>query len=158
MTRLLLIFMTAATVALPAFPSDENRGCSAASKQCELQIRSMLAGRVYLGVRLAESRWGLLVKSVVPDSPAAHAGLKAGDRIFTINGRDLSKADIADFKRVLEEAKTSGRVYFGVARAGSVQRIFARLETMSRDQIEKVIASHLRDAHDIDANARAENR
>jgi predicted metalloprotease with PDZ domain len=142
----IVLMLTAASLAAKPYADDTQR-CTAPAKECEQQIREMLVGKTYLGVKLTESRWGIVVKSVVQDSPAALAGLRAGDRIFAINGRDASKADITEFKKMLSTAKGSGKVSLNVVRAGTVIRIYARLEQMSKEQIDKVVENHLREAH-----------
>jgi serine protease Do len=56
----------------------------------------------------------VLVSSVDPDSPAAKAGLKAGDVITSVNGRSVSEArDVTQELRNTEEGK---EVELGVLR------------------------------------------
>lgn len=144
-----LSFVTTTSMAGP----DELVKCNASARECEQQIRGMLAGKTYLGVKLGESRWGVVVTSVVPESPAALAGLLAGDRIYSVNGVDSSKADVAEFKRMLARAKNTGRISFGVVRAGTVLRVNTRLERMSREQVDKVVVTHFRSAHQLEGPA-----
>ncbi len=61
--------------------------------------------RVYLGTipSYAESNDGLLIDGVRDDSPAAKAGLKAGDRIVKIGTRDIK--DVYDYTYALGEMK-----------------------------------------------------
>jgi predicted metalloprotease with PDZ domain len=152
--RLVAVLALSLVASAPSFAAEELVKCTASARQCERQIREMLSGRTYLGFKLAESRWGIVIRSVVPDGPAALAGLRAGDRIFAINGEDASKADIAEFKRMLSAAKTpNGRISFGVVRAGQVFRATARFEQMSKEQIDKVVAAHLKEAHQVETHA-----
>lgn len=121
--------------------------CAAAATHCQRQIQEMLQGRAYLGVKLQESRWGVEVKSVVPDTPADVAGLRAGDRIFAINGREITGDDLPGVKRALADPAPGGKIYLTVVRYGSVLKLQARVRKLSPQQIEKVIAAHLRTAH-----------
>lgn len=68
------------------------------------------AFRVYLGTipNYADSNEGLLLDGVRDDSPAAKAGLKAGDRIVKLAGRDVR--NVYDYTAVLSEMK-AGQVY-----------------------------------------------
>ncbi len=61
--------------------------------------------RVYLGTipNYADSSDGLLLDGVRDDSPAAHAGLKAGDRIVKMAGRDVR--NVYDYTAALGELK-----------------------------------------------------
>ena len=152
--RRLVALVALSVVASSAIAADELVKCTASAGECEKQIRAMLTGRTYIGFKLAESRWGIVIKSVVPESPAALAGLRVGDRIFALNGEDASKADVAEFKQMLANAKSSnGRITFGIVRAGTVLRITTRIEQMTKEQIDKVVAAHLRDAHQLETHA-----
>ncbi len=66
--------------------------------------------RVYLGTvpNYADSNEGLLLDGVRDDSPAAKAGLKAGDRIVKLAGRDVR--NVYDYTAVLGEMK-AGQEY-----------------------------------------------
>jgi hypothetical protein len=66
--------------------------------------------RVYLGTipNYAESNDGLLIDGVRDDSPAAKAGLKAGDKIVKIAGRDVK--NVYDYTFALGEMK-AGQEY-----------------------------------------------
>ncbi|CAN5676172.1 hypothetical protein BH18ACI4_BH18ACI4_26640 [soil metagenome] len=66
--------------------------------------------RVYLGTipNYADSSDGLLLDGVREDSPAAQAGLKAGDRIVKLAGRDVR--NVYDYTAALSEMK-AGQEY-----------------------------------------------
>ena len=121
--------------------------CSIDRKECERRIREMLSGRKYLGVQIEAKKGSLVIKSVVPDSPASRAGLWPGDRILLLNGFDLTDSTVQRFKEVLGSARHSGRALMVVAREGRLQRVDAKLMEMSRGQIDKVVAAHLKEAH-----------
>ena len=65
---------------------------------------------------LADKHRGILLTSVVPDSPAAMAALRAGDVILKVDDKDIQGAD--DFTWWLEQAGPSTSVEFTVARPG----------------------------------------
>lgn len=109
----------------------------------------MLSTQRFLGVTLRSGKVGVLIKSVVPKSPADRAGLMSDDLIIAINGRDVSRADVRRVKQVLQEAaaKNDGKLNILVTRYGDVRRIHAEMTRMSEEHIRQVVAGHLRDAH-----------
>ncbi|HET9525489.1 MAG TPA: S1C family serine protease, partial [Pyrinomonadaceae bacterium] len=63
---------------------------------------------------LAGQHRGILLTSVIPDSPAARAALRAGDVILKIDGNEIQSTN--DFTWWLEQAGPSSSVRFTVAR------------------------------------------
>ena len=57
----------------------------------------------FLGVEFEEKKSGLFVANVLKDSPAAKAGLKAGDQLKLL--RDSSIDDLGDFRRVIAKTR-----------------------------------------------------
>ena len=143
---LLAILLAAAGV----YAQDAKK-CTVPPKECERQIRAMLTGKRYLGVQIEEVNPGLVIKVVVPDSPAEHADLRAGDRLIAVNGHYTTTATIRDFKQIMEGAK--GSLFIIVQRHGMYKKIDARLEPYSEAQIEKIIAQHLAQSHTATAAA-----
>ena len=74
--------------------------------------------RVYLGTipNYADTTDGLLLDGVRDDSPAAKAGLKAGDRIVKIGSRDVK--NVYDYTYALGEMKAGQEYVFEVIRGG----------------------------------------
>ena len=63
---------------------------------------------------LADKHRGILLTSIMPDSPAAKASLRAGDVILKVDDKEIQTAD--DFTWWLEQAGPSSLVEFTVAR------------------------------------------
>lgn len=63
---------------------------------------------------LADKHHGIMLTSIVPDSPAARAALRAGDVILKVDEKEIQSAD--DFTWWLEQAGPSNFVRFTVAR------------------------------------------
>lgn len=133
--------------------ADEPKHCSASAKECEQQIRQMLTGRRYLGLSVVNLKPGIVVKSVVPDSPAERANFKAGDRLIAVNGQPMTESTVEDFKRVLAGVRDVGTLWVIVQRRGAYKTIEVRLEPYTKAQIDKVIATHLAQSHPATASA-----
>jgi predicted metalloprotease with PDZ domain len=140
--------LAVAVVAMTVAAAEEPKKCSASAKECELQIRQMLAGRRYLGVQIADTNPGVMVKSIVPNGPAERADLRAGDRILSINGHDITQKNVHDFKNELDRSSSvGGRLWIIIRRNGIFMKVEARLEPMSKQQIDKVVSQHLAQSH-----------
>jgi C-terminal processing protease CtpA/Prc len=72
--------------------------------------------RVYLGTipNYADTNDGLLLDGVRDDSPAARAGLKAGDRVVKIGDREIK--NVYDYTYALGEMKAGEEYVIGVVR------------------------------------------
>jgi S1-C subfamily serine protease len=117
-------------------------------------LRGGSADRAVLGVVLAEGSRadtaGVRLESVDPNSPAAKAGLKAGDLITEINGVSLkvAKEDAEDLalgglaqrrlQRVMSRAKPGDEVKLQV-RSGTSSRTVA-VKTASMEELERTAA------------------
>lgn len=154
MSRPLKLAVIALVIGAGALAADEGRKCSASSRECDQAIRQMLSGRRYLGAQLEElTSGGLVIKAIVTDGPAEHAGLAVGDRLMAVNGRMTVEAKIPDFKQILNDASRIGRLFVIVQRHGVARKIDVRLEPFSKVQIDKIVAQHLAQAHTTTATA-----
>jgi predicted metalloprotease with PDZ domain len=152
MKRNLTRAITLLTVAVALHAAaDESRMCQSSARECEQQIRQMISGRRYLGVQLVELQPGLTIKSVLPDSPAENADLKAGDRLIAVNGRSLVGGKVQDFKRIIADAKETGRLWMIIQRRGAYRKVEVKLEPYTKEQIDKIVATHLTQRHPASA-------
>ncbi|MBC9176509.1 S41 family peptidase [Pseudoroseomonas ludipueritiae] len=68
-----------------------------------LQARERRVGQSSLGLRLAAGRRGtVVIASLVPNGPAAEAGLREGDQLVSIDGYPVSARYITDAAELLE--------------------------------------------------------
>jgi S1-C subfamily serine protease len=150
----ILSLLVAGLAAGSLLAAEEPKHCSASAKECEQQIRQMLSGRRYLGLSVVPLKpYGIVVKSVVPDSPAERANFKAGDRLIAVNGQSMTEGTVEAFKRVLAGARDVGTLWVIIQRRGAYQRIEVRLEPYTKAQIDKIIATHLAQSHTATASA-----
>ena len=153
-SRPLQIAAIALLVGACVLAAEEAKRCTLPAKECETAIRQMLSGRRYLGAQLTElDNGGLVIKAIVTDGPAEHAGLAVGDRYMAVNGRSTEEATIRDFKQILNEASRIGRLFVIVSRHGALKKIDVRLEPFSKVQIDKIVAQHLAQGHVTASNA-----
>ena len=86
--------------------------------------------RVYLGTipNYADTSDGLLIDGVRDDSPAAKAGLKAGDRIVKIGNRDVK--NVYDYTHALGEMKAGQEYVIEVVRG--TERLTLKITPLQR--------------------------
>ncbi len=86
--------------------------------------------RVYLGTipNYADSNDGLLLDGVRDDSPAAKAGIKAGDKVVKLAGRDVK--NVYDYTYALGEMKAGEEYEVELMRGG--QRITLKIKPEAR--------------------------
>jgi len=87
--------------------------------------------RVYLGTipNYADSSDGLLLDGIRDDSPAAKAGLKAGDRIVKIDNRDVK--NVYDYTHALGEMKAGQEYVIEVVRG--TERLTLKITPAARN-------------------------
>jgi serine protease Do len=98
-----------------------------AEKQKHVQVVRGFGGGAHLGVTLEDrAEPGAVVTQVQPDTPAAKAGLQAGDVIVRYQGERVEGA--AALARMVRETPAGRRVEIEVERNGSAQTLQATLE------------------------------
>ncbi|HXI14025.1 MAG TPA: PDZ domain-containing protein [Thermoanaerobaculia bacterium] len=150
-TRLTALLM-ALMINGAAVSAGEPKRCSADAKACERAIREMLVGQKYLGVELINSPQGVTVKSVMPDSPAQSARLRAGDIVLVLEGHDLSSLQVREIKKYIEEAKKRGKVMMITRRNGTLTRTDIRFAVMQKKHIDKIVAAHMKESHPTESD------
>ena len=80
------------------------------------QLRQEINSDPNSGLRVAQDQQGILIVRVMPNSPAARAGLRAGDVIQQLNGQAVTKAE--DLQRVVEGSSVGEELRLGLNRDG----------------------------------------
>jgi putative serine protease PepD len=81
----------------------------------------------FLGVSVADATGGALVQAVEPGSPAAAAGIQAGDLITSVDGKAI--ADGTALQQAIRGSKSGTTVTIGITRNGSPTTVKATLGT-----------------------------
>jgi C-terminal processing protease CtpA/Prc len=139
--------LTVVAVTAALFAGEDKQRCNQSARECEQQIRQMLAGRRFLGVVVSDGDAnGVMIKSIVPDSPAQRAELKEGDRIIAVNGHSMRNAKLVEFKETLAGSK-AGSLFLIVEREGALRKFELRMEPYTKSMIDKIVAAHLAQSH-----------
>jgi serine protease Do len=83
--------------------------------------------RAYAGASGVNDAAGCRLTEVDENSPASRAGLKAGDVVLRVNGREIKVA--ATFRRWMDEAKPGETLNLEIKRGEEVLSVKVRLET-----------------------------
>lgn len=86
--------------------------------------------RSYVGVQIANSKDEVLIQRVLPDSPAAKAGLKGGDVLVSIDG--LKPTNVRDAVAAIRSLKPKKSVTFLVRRDGKEKKIKVTPEELGK--------------------------
>ena len=81
----------------------------------------ILMPRGFLGFGLTDPDKNLTIKTVLADSPAAQAGLQAGDEITKVNGKDVKT--LADLRKRFAELKCNENLKVTVRRDQDLKEI-----------------------------------
>ena len=71
---------------------------------------------------------GIVITQVVPDTPAAEAGIQRGDILLTFNGTEVNS--FFEINPLLEDLEAGQEVSLGLTRAGQALSIQVELETL----------------------------
>ena len=107
--------------------------------------------RIRIGLRAAKKKAGVIITKVEPNTPAAKAGLKAGDRILSIGGKPVVEEFC--FRRLIVEYKPGDTVVFGVRRQARTVAVKVKLGRMPEPSARELAKKKLGiDVQDITAD------
>lgn len=90
-------------------------------------LERLLGGGLALGVSVTEDDGHVLVEQVIPGTPAAAAGLEAGDEIRDLNGKRVRSVE--DLREAVASADPGHEYHIEIRRDGDERVLTARRET-----------------------------
>ncbi len=85
-----LIALALLALIMPAY-GDEEWKCDKSTQDCLDGMVTYLANHGYAGIELEPAETGMRVKEVAQNSPAAEVGMKVGDILVTVDGKNLAE-------------------------------------------------------------------
>jgi C-terminal processing protease CtpA/Prc len=144
MKRILLMVAVLA-MALPAVAGGDEYGCKAGTQECLDKMVAHLQKAGYAGLDMEPDHdtGNMMVTEVVPGSPAARAGVKAGDLINSVDGMKMAEMG-EEGHHALEAKMTVGSTHeFTVLRNGKEKSFKVTLEKMPQEMIAKHLGKHM---------------
>ena len=153
-TFVIAIVLSLAAVVLPAIAGEGHaksaeyeKKCGADSQACLDWFANNYKGRGWAGVSLEMSENGLSVSEVHPGTPAAKAGVKAGDVLVAINGVEYAeenKEKMAAFEKQMVPGK---EFTYTIARNGKNKDVSFALAEMPMDVVARMVGMHMLNDH-----------
>jgi C-terminal processing protease CtpA/Prc len=147
--------MCAAVLALAvgAVVAGEHGKCTKSAEECAAMMKEKYQARGWMGVEMDHNEDGSVrITSVVPDSPAEKAGLKADDTLVSINGAVLSKDTIEKVMMNGDDWKIGNTLALGVNRGGNASTVKVTLARIPDTILAKMIETHTREYHEVAKN------
>jgi predicted metalloprotease with PDZ domain len=140
----LLLALVMLVVAVPAFAGGDK--CTAADANDCLSHWGAMKDKGWSGVELDKSDMSVIkVKAVTPGSPAAKAGLMAGDVLVALNGASLTD------KEAVEKAKgewsVGQSVTYTIKRKNAEKQIAIKLDKIPESVFAAMLGKHMLENH-----------
>ena len=98
----------------------------------DLMASGYVTGRPLVGITIKDTGYGLFIGSVVKDSGAEEAGLKAYDMILEVDGQKVSSA--TEVNEIRDKKKAGDYLTFKILRDGETMEIQVRLMEDTEDK------------------------
>lgn len=121
----------------------EGTRCASPAGQCVSRMYGMLTHSAWLGIDTEKTEKGILVKAVVPDSPAQAAGFRGGDVLLAMNGIELTDANKEAIVAAKKALAPGSQATYTVLREGARKQLVATLTPMPRAVIAQRIGEHV---------------
>jgi C-terminal processing protease CtpA/Prc len=142
-----LIVLGLAFAAASALAGDAK--CKYSTQECLDYMAKMYSSRGWVGIMYDtnESSGGFTVMEVVPDSPAAAAGLEKGDVLVRLEGHTLPIKDDELREKVHSRFTPGHSVTYTVSRNGEKRDVTVMLGKFPENLIAEAIGRHMLEGH-----------
>ena len=146
-----IIASIALVLSFVAITAGEAYKCDSDAQTCINKIVQKTAQRGWIGVELDHEGEFLKVKAVIPGSPAAMAGLQAGDEIQAIQGVATNKEHQAELEKTFGAMKPGDKVMAAIVNSYGKSKVTLTLAKVPHEVAAKWLGGHMM------AHAQAEN-
>ena len=149
-TRSLVLAATLAlAVAAPAMAGGDHAKCEMSVDECLASFTKKADNYGWVGIELdeADKTGYMVVKKVVPDSPAAAAGFQVKDILFAMNGVELIDANKDKIKEARGEWLPGQHVVYVLRRYDKDVKVELTLGKMPHDVLAQIVGNHMLEAH-----------
>lgn len=144
MTRSLLALLPCLAFAAPPVVAHEGHAkCDMPVQACLDELASDVKGRGWVGIEMDKSEGPLKIVTVVPESPAAAAGLQAGDVLVSVNGARYDSATPEELKKATTPWKSGTVVTYQVQRGGVERDVKVTLGAMPEKVASQIVGHHM---------------
>jgi len=119
--------------------------CGADAQACLNYFAENYKGRGWAGVSLEQSDAGLTVAEVHPGTPAAQAGVKAGDVLLAVNGYEAG--DESAWAKLKGKMVPGAEFTYTVSRKGKEKDVSFELAEMPMDVVARMVGMHMLNDH-----------
>lgn len=149
-----------AAISFSAF-AGEGHGykCDASMEECAAAFKSWAEKETYSGIFVEGlfSDEKVVVSEVAADSPAASAGILAGDVLVAVNGNAVSTMTKESWKEMKASIHAGDTVWYKIARGNDYKKVKVTVTAFPMDLAAQKLGYHLMKAHLDTATATASN-
>lgn len=128
--------------------AEEPKKCTEDPAECKAKIEAKLAAAGWLGVEMEKNdQKQAVVKEVVPESPAAAAGLQVGDVLLTVDGVDYYADDDESKMKVKKAWSPGNKATLGLQRDGAETQLEVEFGSFTPEMIELQVKKHMEMYH-----------
>ena len=148
---LVLAAALALAVAAPAMAGGDHAKCDMSVDECLASFTKKADNYGWVGIELDDAdktKTGyMVVKKVVPDSPASAAGFQVKDILFAMNGVELVDANKEKIKEARGEWLPGQHVSYVLRRSDKDVKVELTLGKMPREVLAQIVGNHMLESH-----------